>query len=327
MVKVCDLLNKQVDFNTLFDAYYLLTSATVKTSSNGKPFLTLKLTDITGTVEGKFWDYDASTALISPDDVGKIIKIRGRAGEYNGNAQVTVTMMRPVTEEDKYDVSSIVPSAPMDADLLFKRLEGILETIQDSDYRFLSEEVLGNFGNQLKTIPAGKAAHHAFLHGLLMHTVTMLGIADSIAPFYPFINRDLLIAGTFLHDLGKIWEFTLSELGIVTEYSTKGRLLGHLVIGAMVIDDICKEAKIPEDKALLIEHMLVSHHGEPEYGAAKVPQTAEAELLSHIDMIDAKMEAMREMLNQTKVGEWSETSRFIGGRAVYKHYASEGEVS
>lgn len=325
-MKIIDMLNKMVEIGTQFDGYYLLSSANVKNTSTGKTFMALKLTDVTGTIDGKLWDYAPETFHVTPDDAGKIVKIRGVVGEYNGTPQVTVNKIRLTMENDQYDISDIVPSAPMDANLVYKKITSIIETIQDSDYRFLCEEVLGNYGREIQRIPAGKAAHHAFLHGLLMHTYTMMSIADMIAPLYPFVNRDLLVAGTFLHDLGKVWEFLISELGLVTEYSTKGRLLGHLVIGAMVISDICQEIEVPEEKTLLIEHMLVSHHGQPEFGAAKEPQTAEAELLSHIDMLDAKMEIYREALDKLKPGEWSETNRYLGGHAVYKHYAQEGEV-
>lgn len=151
-----------------------------------------------------------------------------------------------------------------------------------------------------------------------MHTVDMLTMAEFLAKQYStVIDRDLLLAGTLLHDFAKAKEFAFSELGLVTGYSTKGQLLGHLVMGAQEAADAAKELGIPDDKSMLLQHMILSHHGEPEFGAAVRPLFAEAELLSQIDTIDSRMEIYREVLNDLSVGEFSERI-FALERRVYK---------
>ena len=152
-----------------------------------------------------------------------------------------------------------------------------------------------------------------------MHTVYMLEIAEFLSGLYSsVIDRSLLLAGTLLHDIAKLQEFLVSDLGVVTEYSVKGQLLGHLVMGAQEAAEIGKELQIPEEKSVLLQHMLLSHHGQPEFGAAVVPMCAEAELLSYIDNIDAKMEVYREYLEKTEPGTFSQRI-FALEKRIYNH--------
>ena len=171
-----------------------------------------------------------------------------------------------------------------------------------------------------RTIPAAKSVHHGFLSGLLMHTLNMLRLADFLSAQYAdTVNRILLLTGTLLHDFAKEQEFTFSELGLVTDYSTKGQLLGHLVMGAQEVAAIAAELDLPEEKATLLEHLILSHHGQPEFGAAVLPQCAEAELLSLVDQIDSRMEIYREVLAPLKAGEFSQRVFALDNRRVYKH--------
>ena len=159
-----------------------------------------------------------------------------------------------------------------------------------------------------------------FLSGLLMHTLNMLRLADFLAMQYAdTVDRSLLLAGTLLHDFGKEQEFTFSDLGLVTDYSTKGQLLGHLVMGAQEVGEAAAQLGIPEEKSVLLQHLLLSHHGEPQFGAAVLPQCAEAELLSLIDQIDSRMEIYREVLAPLKAGEFSQRVFALDNRRVYKH--------
>jgi 3'-5' exoribonuclease len=179
--------------------------------------------------------------------------------------------------------------------------------------------MLQEYGEQVRTIPAAKSVHHSFLNGLLMHTLSMLKAADFLAAQYSeVIDRNLLIAGTLLHDFAKCDEFTTSPLGLVTDYSVKGQLLGHPVMGAQAVACAAAKLNIPEEKSALLQHMILSHHGEPEYGAAVRPVCAESELLSYIDMIDSRMEIYRETLSETPVGEFSQRI-FALDRKVYHH--------
>ena len=168
-------------------------------------------------------------------------------------------------------------------------------------------------------LPAAKSVHHGFLGGLLMHTHNMLRIADHLASIYPStLDRSLLMAGTLLHDFAKAEEFSCSALGLVTDYSVKGQLLGHLVMGAREVADIADALGVAEEKSVLLQHMLLSHHGQPEFGAAVLPQCAESELLSLIDMIDSRMEIYQEAMDETPVGTFSKRI-FALEKRIYNH--------
>ena len=312
--------NKLIMDMTLGDdveGFYILKAAYPKTTASGKPFLSATLSDKTGAIEIKVWDY---TGPIASADEGKVVKIRGNVSEYRGTPQITVDRIRLADENDQYDVSALVPVAPIDVDATMDELKALIASIKDEDYRKVCQIFLEQHYDAWKNTPAAKSVHHGFLSGLLMHTTTMLKIADFLAGLYgDIIDRSLLLAGTFLHDFGKQQEFTLSQLGLVTDYSVKGQLLGHLVMGAQEVAKLAAVIGTPEDKAVLLQHMILSHHGEPEFGAAVKPICAESELLSQIDMIDSRMEIYRETLQDMQVGEVSNRI-FALDKRVYKHF-------
>lgn len=312
--------NKLIMDMTLGDdveGFYILKAAYPKTTASGKPFLSATLSDKTGAIEIKVWDY---TGPIASADEGKVVKIRGNVGEYRGTPQITVDRIRLADENDQYDVSALVPVAPIDVEATMDELKVLIASIKDEDYRKVCQIFLEQHYDAWKNTPAAKSVHHGFLSGLLMHTTTMLKIADFLAGLYgDIIDRSLLLAGTFLHDFGKQQEFTLSQLGLVTDYSVKGQLLGHLVMGAQEVAKLAAVIGTPEDKAVLLQHMILSHHGEPEFGAAVKPICAESELLSQIDMIDSRMEIYRETLQDMQVGEVSNRI-FALDKRVYKHF-------
>lgn len=312
--------NKLIMDMTLGDdveGFYILKAAYPKTTASGKPFLSATLSDKTGAIEIKVWDY---TGPIASADEGKVVKIRGNVGEYRGTPQITVDRIRLADENDQYEVSALVPVAPIDVDATMDELKVLIASIKDEDYRKVCQIFLEQHYDAWKNTPAAKSVHHGFLSGLLMHTTTMLKIADFLAGLYgDIIDRSLLLAGTFLHDFGKQQEFTLSQLGLVTDYSVKGQLLGHLVMGAQEVAKLAAVIGTPEDKAVLLQHMILSHHGEPEFGAAVKPICAESELLSQIDMIDSRMEIYRETLQDMQVGEVSNRI-FALDKRVYKHF-------
>ena len=298
------------------EGFYVLKTAQQKVTAAGKPFLNAVLSDCTGAIEAKCWDY---AGPIGAADEGKIIKIRGTVSEFRGSPQLTIERLRMAEESDNYDISRLVPVAPIDFDAAFDMVEQMVGSIEDEHYRRICEELLRRKGDVLRNIPAAKSMHHSFLGGLLMHTSNMLRIADFLADLYSdTIDRSLLLAGTFLHDLSKAEEFTLSSLGLVTDYTVKGQLLGHLVLGACEVAEIAREQGMPEEKAVLLQHMLLSHHGQPEFGAAVIPQCAESELLSLIDLVDSRMEIYQEAMDETPVGTFSKRIFAIDKR-IYHH--------
>lgn len=299
------------------EGFYILKAAYPKTTASGKPFLSATLSDRSGAIEIKVWDY---TGPITAADEGKVVKIRGNVSEFRGTPQITVDRIRLADDNGQYDVSALVPVAPIDVDATMDELKSLIASIEDEDYRKVCQIFLEQHYDAWKNTPAAKSVHHGFLSGLLMHTTTMMKIADFLAGLYgDIIDRNLLLAGTFLHDFGKQQEFTLSQLGLVTDYSVKGQLLGHLVIGAQEVAKLAAEMGMSEDKSVLLQHMILSHHGEPEFGAAVKPICAESELLSQIDMIDSRMEIYRETLQDLRVGEVSNRI-FALDKRVYKHF-------
>lgn len=298
------------------EGFYILKGAYPKVTANGKPFLNATLSDASGSMEAKVWDYPGP---INAADEGKVVKIQGTVTEFRGASQVTIESIRLTDQTDHYDVAALVPVAPIDADLALSNVLELLNSIQDEDYKRIALELFRRHKETFQQIPAAKSVHHGFLNGLLMHTGNMMKMADFLAGLYPdTVDRSLLIAGTFAHDLQKETEFARSELGLVTGYSMKGQLLGHLVMGAQEVGQVARELNLPEEKSVLLQHLVLSHHGEPEYGAAVRPICAESELLSYIDQIDSRMEIYREAFDKLEEGEFSNRI-FALEKRVYKH--------
>lgn len=307
---------KDMSISEQIEGFFLLQDAFAKTTMGGKPFLSMVLSDCTGTIDAQIWDY---TGPVTPKDTGAVVKIRGTVSEFKGTVQITAERLRLAESNDQYNISDLVPTAPIDAEEVWQKLLETVDTIEDRDYRSICKEMLDIYGERVKSIPAAKSVHHSFLNGLLMHTTCMLKTADFLAGLYEsVIDRSLLLAGTLLHDFAKCEEFTTSQLGLVTDYSMKGQLLGHLVMGAQEAANVAAELHVPEEKSVLLQHLILSHHGEPEFGAAVRPMCAEGELLSYIDMIDSRMEIYREALEEIPAGEFSRRI-FALDRRIYHH--------
>lgn len=312
--------NASIDSMTVgqqLEGFYVLSEAAAKVTAAGKPFLSALISDRTGKVPAMVWDY---AGPIGAADAGKVVKLRGEVSEYRGALQITVEKLRLAREDDPYDLAALVPTAPIDAGAALREIEALVASIADEDYRRVAETLLARDRDAFARIPAAKSVHHAFLHGLLMHTSHMLKIADFLSGLYAgVVDRSLLLCGTLLHDFEKREEFAFSSLGLVTDYSVRGQLIGHLVMGAQEIASAAAELGVPEEKSVLLQHMALSHHGEPEFGAAVRPMCAEAELLFHIDLIDSRMEICREALAATPVGAFSERIYALDGRRLLRH--------
>ena len=286
------------------EGFFILSDAVVKTGSNGSPYLAGKLSDRSGTVDIKVWNYGGSGDALP---VGGVVKVRGKVTEYLGKLQINVGKIRPAQEGDSYDLAELVPCAPIDAEAWWAELRALPESMEDPDFRAVAEALLRRHEESLRTIPAAKSIHHAFRNGLLMHTANMLRAADFLADLYrEVIRRDLLLCGTLAHDLAKETEFLFSPLGLTTDYSPEGQLLGHLYVGAREMDALCRELGVPEEKSMLLQHMILAHHGEAEFGSPVRPQCAEAELLSLIDRMDSRMEIYAETLASLAPGAFSD---------------------
>ena len=298
------------------EGFYLLKDASVKKASNGRMYLNASIMDCSGSVTMMMWDYSGS---IDENDVGSVIKVRGDVSVYKNANQITASRLRLATDDDEVDLSRLVPVAPIDADTRFQEVRALIASLEDDDYRSVAEEMLKRHAESFRTIPAAKSVNHSFLNGLLMHTSNMLKTADFFAALYPeVVDRSLLLAGTLLHDLAKEREFSFSGIGMATGYSVEGELIGHIVMGAQEAGAVCAELGVPEEKAVLLQHLILSHHGNPEYGAAVVPMTAEAELLALIDRVDSRMEIYAEILPTLQPNAFS-SKIFALDKKIFRH--------
>lgn len=298
------------------DGAFILKTATIKETKDGNPYLDATLADTSGEINCKQWSYNGP---LSSADVGKIVIVAGKVTSYRDCLQLGADSIRLAVEADHVDVSQLIPMAPIDCAAMLDLIDCIVESISDDDYRAVCESMLQRHEDTFPTLPAAKSIHHAFIGGLLMHTGNMLQIADYLAGLYPdTVDRDLLLAGTLLHDFGKVKEFSLSHLGLVVDYSTEGQLLGHLVLGAQEVAAVAESLNIPDEKKSLLQHMLLSHHGEPQMGAAVTPVCVESELLHLIDRIDSKTEIYRESLDGIPKGEFTKRI-FALDKRVYAH--------
>lgn len=295
---------------------YILKDAAVKLASNGRKYLSGVLSDASGEADLMMWDYQGT---VGPQDVGEAVLVRGNVGEYKGSLQITGIRIQ-LAPEGTYELTDLVPSAPIDRDRALEYIKETVASITDDDYKKIAETLLARHLDDFAKIPAAKSVHHGFLYGLLMHTAYMLRTAEFLAKQYStVVDRSLLIAGTVLHDLAKTEEFCISKYGLVTDYSAKGQLVGHLVAGAMSVADTAKELGIDEKKSMLLQHMILSHHGTPEHGAAVVPVCAEAELLHYIDLIDSRMEIYAENLKTMQPDTFSPKNIFALEHKIYRH--------
>ena len=301
-----------------FTDYFVISDIHVRSDRNGRPFLTSVLSDSSGSLPAKMWDYGGP---LSEEDNARIVKVQGAVTEFNGSLQITIRQLRAADDRDAghFRTEDLVPCAPIDTERALADVRELTESIGDPDYRRAARAMLDRHMEAFRTIPAAKSVHHEYLHGLLMHTAYMLRTADYLADLYShIIDRSLLLAGTLLHDLAKDREFSLSPLGLVSGYSVSGDLLGHLYLGAQETAEICRELNVPEEKSVLLQHMILSHHGDPEFGACIPPRCAESELLSLIDRIDSRMEIYTKACESVPEGSFS-APVFSLGKTVYHH--------
>lgn len=285
----------------VFDGFLLTRAAAQKTSSNGGKYLDMTLCDISGEVNAKMWD-----GLTPPPAVAQVLRVRGMMLEYNGRPQLRVDKMRPAAENDDYDMQQLAPCAPQPADEMLGEIMDRIEGMQDAQLQALVRARVELCGEKLNYYPAASKLHHAERSGLLHHTSTMLRMAGYVCQVYPQLDADLLAAGVILHDLCKIDEMSSDEIGMVSDYTAQGMLIGHLVAGVAEIDRLGKQLGTRAELLMMLEHMILSHHDLPEYGSPKPPMFPEAEALHTLDLLDARMFEMSRALQGAQPGGFTE---------------------
>ncbi len=301
----------------VLEGYCLIKSLEKKTTAKGLTYLDLILSDSSGEIVAKFWDYKES--LHSHFEANMLIKVRGRMNEYNGDVQFRVERIRECTDADNVRIEDFVPSANYTGEEMLGKIYETLETFKDIEIKELVKAILSKYEDRLVYWPAAFKLHHAMRGGLLYHTLSILRMAENVCRIYPSLDRDLLIGGVILHDIAKIEEFEVSSTGMATGYSVEGTLIGHLVKGAMIVEETAKEIGVSQDTAMLLEHMLISHHGIPEYGVAVRPLFVEAEILSQLDTLDATVYEFNDTLENVQPGEFSSRQWALDNRKLYNH--------
>lgn len=301
----------------IVEGYCLIKSLEKKTTAKGLTYLDLVLSDSSGEIVAKFWDYKEN--MHSHFEANMLIKVRGRMNEYNGDVQFRVERIRECTEADGVRIEDFVPSASYTGEEMLKSILSVVESFEDAEIKKLVKAVIGKYEEKLVYWPAAFKLHHAMRGGLLYHTLSIVRLGESACKIYPFLDRSLLLGGAILHDVAKIDEFEVSSTGMATGYSVEGTLVGHLVKGAMIVRETAKEIGTSDDTAVLLEHMLISHHGIPEYGAAVRPLFVEAEVLSQLDTLDATIYEFGSALENVGPGEFSGRQWALDNRKLYNH--------
>lgn len=290
----------------------LLVINSVKGIVNGKPYLNIVLQDASGQIEGRKWDaVDNDTQIFA---TGNFVEIEASVILYRANLQLKIISGR-VLDESEYNKVDFTASSPVSKERLQKLLGHFLEDIENPEIKKVLEDILRTDLVSFMVYPAATRNHHEYLSGLLHHTVGMLQAAEALLNVYPTLNKDYLYSGIILHDLGKLVE--LSD-AVLPKYTTAGKLLGHISIMQARVSEVCKRLGISDDVAIVLQHMVLSHHGEKEFGSPVVPLTKEAEVLSMLDNLDARINMIDKAIKEVPEGEFSQRIMALDGRAFYK---------
>ena len=290
----------------------LVGSASNGVNSKGAPYLNVELRDNTGSINAKKWEIeDSDKDIFVP---GNIVEVLMEVIIYNGTLQGKILNAKLLPLEG-IDTTRFVKAPPIPKEDLMKRFDKLVKSIKDEDCKKLLDYFIKKFGDTIYTAPAASSVHHEFSSGLLMHSVSLGEHADYFAKYYPDINRDLLVTGALLHDFGKMIELVGPA---VYKYSTEGKLLGHISIMCGELRIAAQELNIQSEVPLLLEHMVLSHHGQYEFGSPVLPLTKEALLLSMIDNLDSKMLVLEKAYEDVKPGEFTQKVYALDGRSFYK---------
>lgn len=308
-----------IEINQTIVDFYAVKSFQIKTGKSGKEYLDVMLGDSTGEFNGKKWTVTESDyAMLQNLKVGDIIKIKGLVGEFNGSKQVRIDQMRAVAEHDDVELSDFYRAAPEKSEDMYDYIMKTIDEFEDEDLKNICLAFYEGNRERLMYYPAAMRNHHAEYGGLLYHVKRMLMSGRRLCEVYTNLSRDLLLAGVMLHDIEKLNEILSDTHGVSPGYSTKGQLLGHLVMGVASISEKAKKLGIPEEKAMLLEHMSLTHHYEPDFGSPKKPMFPEAEMLHYLDMVDAKMFDFQANLESVEPGEFSDKVFSLDNRRLYK---------
>ncbi|MGI6315454.1 MAG: 3'-5' exoribonuclease YhaM family protein [Christensenellales bacterium] len=294
--------------------FYIVRNSALKTSANNRNYGDLTLGDASGEINAKIW-------TVPPEglpNVGDFIKTQGLVTEWQGKLQYRIDKFRQVREGDPVDMEQMTPSAPESPEAMLLEIEGYAARIRNIDIKSIVLLLLDRHREALSYYPAALRNHHSIRSGLAYHTLSMLRVADGILKVYDFLNADLVYGGVILHDIAKIDELEAGTGGIASQYTAPGQLLGHITQGILMVGKAGEQLGCDPEIVTLLQHMILSHHYEPEYGSPKRPAFPEAEVLHYLDVLDARMFDMRRILEDQQPGTFSEIIWTLHNRKLYR---------
>ncbi len=293
--------------------YGLVTNLVKGVTSNGAPYLSVTLSDNSGSIEGKVWDVKEDQVKIV--ETGRIYEVRCEVLKYRNALQLRIHSLASV-DQQSFDLAEFVTSSWIPKEVLKEKIKDAIYSVQNEVYRKILVRFFTEYQSEFFDYPAASKNHHNFVGGLATHVVGMLDIANDLCRLYPQLNRDLLISGVLLHDIGKIKELSGP---IATEYTLQGKLIGHISLMNAKIAEAAKELGFEDsEEEILLRHMVLSHHGKMEFGSPVLPLLMEAEVLSLIDNLDARIIALTGALENTEEGSFTSRLFPLENRAFYK---------
>lgn len=309
--------------NMTVEGFCLVKNVWIKTDKKGDLYADFLLCDADGENSAKLWHYNPGTH--GEYSTGDIIKIRGTLREFKDLLQLNIDLIRHAEANDNVDRSLFLSGSPIEPRELYDILYKEAESFEDTALSVLVTRLMDENRQNLLLCPAAVRLHHAYPGGLLHHTWSVWRLAMSIAGLYPKLDRELITAGAILHDIGKIYEMDTDELGLAGAYTTDGQLLGHIQIGIDMLRRTAEKLNTPAETVMLLEHMLLSHHGQPDFGSPKYPMFPEAEVLSQSDLLDARLFEMYDVLSSVTPGGFSERVWSLDNRMLYRARNSRTE--
>lgn len=309
-----DTMNFHTLPNGMADGFVVIKKCEEKKAKNGSAYLDLVIGDKDGEMSAKMWDFKGGSF-----EQDMIVRVRGVVEQYNGRDQFRISQIRPAREGDEYNLADLVPASEIGGEQLFAMLHRKVERFENNDLKAIVLKIIDEHRSELITYPAALRLHHAMVGGLLYHTMSIVLLAESVCQIYPNVNRELLLAGAILHDVAKTWELETGKTGMAKGYTVEGELIGHLVKGAIYINDAARELGIDSEYVALLEHIVISHHGVPEYGAAVRPMFLEAIILSALDNLDATVYEVNAATDKVEPHKFTDRQWALDNRKLYNH--------
>ncbi len=302
-------------------SYAMIKELNEKTDKNGNGFLDLiVIGSDKKEYPAKIWRFDNNGTFAA----GDVVEIEYSVDNYKGRPQLNITMIKAAPDEM---IKEFVPASEHDGKAVFSMLLRKAESFKDPELKKIVTTIMLKNREALEVYPAAYRLHHAIVGGLMLHTASIVEMAEKTCEVYPNVNRELLLAGAILHDVAKTFEMSTSKSGLCNGYTVGGELIGHLVKGAMYIEETARELGINDEKVVLLEHMLLSHHGVPEFGSPVRPMFLEAEILSTLDALDATIFEINSATSKTEAGQFTERQWALDNRKLYNHGLGDTEYT